>query len=73
MCGAKISGAGTRTRVAWVRATYPNQLDYAGQLLQWNSADQYASGVSVLQCSRHEHWHGLLRSFFGTKTLWPSG
>ena len=25
-----ISAAGTRTRVSWVRAKYPNQLDYGG-------------------------------------------
>ena len=25
-----ISDAGTRTRVAWVKARYPNQLDYIG-------------------------------------------
>ena len=29
----KSSDAGTRTRVAWVKARYPNQLDYIGQLL----------------------------------------
>ena len=26
----KNSDAGTRTRVAWVKARYPNQLDYVG-------------------------------------------
>lgn len=28
----KISAAGTRTRVSWVRAKYPNQLDYGGDV-----------------------------------------
>ena len=27
---SKHSAAGTRTRVSWVRAKYPNQLDYSG-------------------------------------------
>jgi hypothetical protein len=27
---AKCSDTGTRTRVSWVRAKYPNQLDYIG-------------------------------------------
>ena len=26
----EYSAAGTRTRVSWVRAKYPNQLDYSG-------------------------------------------
>ena len=26
----KCSPAGTRTRVSWVKAKYPNQLDYRG-------------------------------------------
>ena len=26
----RISATGTRTRVSWVRAKYPNQLDYIG-------------------------------------------
>ena len=29
-CIFKSSATGTRTRVAWVRAEYPNQLDYSG-------------------------------------------
>jgi hypothetical protein len=28
--GNNNSATGTRTRVAWVRAEYPNQLDYSG-------------------------------------------
>ena len=30
ICNKEDSDAGTRTRVAWVRARYPNQLDYIG-------------------------------------------
>ena len=30
----KYSDTGTRTQVAWVKARYPNQLDYIGGCLQ---------------------------------------
>ena len=30
---AIVSHAGTRTRVAWVKARYPNQLDYGGDVV----------------------------------------
>jgi hypothetical protein len=33
---SKSSDAGTRTRVAWVKARYPNQLDYVGTRLVHN-------------------------------------
>ena len=33
----RISQTGTRTRVAWVKATYPNRLDYLGASTPTNS------------------------------------
>ena len=34
------SDAGTRTRVAWVKARYPNQLDYIGSRLLKQTSKQ---------------------------------
>ena len=44
------SPAGTRTRVAWVKTTYPDQLDYWGAivLLNWNPQNETTSENSSL-------------------------
>ena len=37
LCEQRCSHTGTRTRVCWVRASYPNRLDYMGKLTSWHT------------------------------------
>jgi hypothetical protein len=46
VASSKLSQTGTRTRVAWVKATYPNRLDYLGARLR-NATNQYLSSQIV--------------------------
>ena len=43
----KDSAAGTRTRVSWVRAKYPNQLDYGGQLITVAAEEPLLLSISL--------------------------
>ena len=56
----KDSATGTRTRVARVRAEYPNQLDYSGSVCMfgiffWPVSSEHRPKMRWLQCWRAGH------------------